>query len=174
MDGLYVGVAVPGDLDLIISALGHGAYFQDRYSRQCDGAGHVLVARFDGQVVGAAYLWLAEAEEPELRAELPGAAILQRLEVLDGFRNRGVGAEIVLAAEALSAALGRPYLVLGVSDQNRKAIRLYERLGYRDWFGRTIATTREVFHPGGRSRRVPDVCLIYARRLDGVAGNASR
>ncbi len=165
MDGLVVRTANYDDLDRIIARFGDGPLLYDRYARQRSGAGQMLLATYVDQPVGLAFVWLSEAEEPELREYLPGAPILQRLEVAPPFRNKGIGTRIVWAAEDIAVRLRHQYLVLGVGESNTDAIRLYERLGYHNWFGVPVATTRVEFLPDGQSLRHPDTCLIYVKDL---------
>lgn len=87
----------------------------------------------DGVPVGHVYLWLAPASEPEIRTELPGVPLLNRLAVAQDRRNNGIGTHLLAEAERRLRDLGHRRVALGVRVDNRAAIRLYERLGYRKW-----------------------------------------
>jgi ribosomal protein S18 acetylase RimI-like enzyme len=79
------------------------------------------------------YLWLAPASEPEIRSELPGVPLLNRLVVAAERRNNGIGTHLLAEAERRLRNLGHRRVALGVRVDNEAAIRLYERLGYRRW-----------------------------------------
>jgi aminoglycoside 6'-N-acetyltransferase len=88
-----------------------------------------LVAVADGQVVGMIELWLKQPRDPE------GARIQRRkvdlgLAVAPGWRGRGVGTALMLAAEAWAREQGAERMVLDLAANNTGAQRLYERLGY--------------------------------------------
>ena len=87
----------------------------------------------DGVPVGHVYLWLAPASEPEIRTELPGVPLLNRLVVTEDRRNNGIGTHLLAEAERRLRDLGHRRVALGVRVDNDAAIRLYERLGYRRW-----------------------------------------
>ena len=53
------------------------------------------------------------------------------LVVAEGAEGRGVGSALLAAAEDWSRARGHRLLTLNVFDENHRARRLYDRLGYR-------------------------------------------
>ena len=53
------------------------------------------------------------------------------LVVADGAEGRGVGSALLAAAEDWSRARGHRLLTLNVFDENHRARRLYDRVGYR-------------------------------------------
>src|SRR5687767_12161477 len=59
--------AVRADLRAIVRSFGQETYFRDRLSKQEAGHGVLLVAWERDVAVGDVYVWLAPAEEPELR-----------------------------------------------------------------------------------------------------------
>lgn len=86
-----------------------------------------------GHAVGAVYLWLEPADEPEIRDYLPGVPFLNHLQVAAPYRNHNVGTMLVTATERTAADLGHRQLALAVGLLNPKAEHLYRRLGYRRW-----------------------------------------
>ncbi|KAB8197213.1 GNAT family N-acetyltransferase [Nonomuraea phyllanthi] len=157
--------AVHDDLPAMIGSLGQGAYFADRLARQDTGHGLLLVAWESAAAVGDVYVWLAPAEEPELRTHLPGVALLTHLEVVPWRRNRGIGTELLWAAEERLLGDGHEQVALGVGLDNLDAQRLYERRGYAEWPHGEVATTKVVYHPDGRRELRPEVCRILVRKL---------
>jgi len=92
-----------------------------------------------------AVIWIAELDEAGLIGQLFLSLRSGRPELSDGatrgyiygvrvrpeYRNRGVGTELMLAAEAELLDRRYTYATLNVGRDNPKAQRLYERLGYR-------------------------------------------
>lgn len=86
------------------------------FARQQTGEVVYLIGWLDGDPVGTGVLATGDPTE------------LKNLHVREPYRRRGIGAEIVAAAERI---VGTGELVIGVSVDNPDARRLYERLGYR-------------------------------------------
>ncbi|MFI7616865.1 GNAT family N-acetyltransferase [Nonomuraea terrae] len=149
----------------MVRSLGQEPYFADRLTKQDTGHGVLLVAWQRGVAVGDVYIWLGAAEEPELRARLPGVALLTHLEVVPWRRNGGIGTELVWAAEERLLAEGHEQVALGVGLDNPGAQRLYQRLGYAEWPYGEVATTNVVHHPDGRQERQREMCRILVRKL---------
>lgn len=85
----------------------------------CDPAREVHVATVDGQVVGFTILVMQGAF----------VGYVQSVCVAPGWRNRGVGGQLVAFAETRILA-ETPNVFICVSSFNDGARRLYERLGY--------------------------------------------
>lgn len=71
-------------------------------------------------------------------ARNPPGALLWALRVKPGWRGRGVGTQLITAAEQVAARLAHPWAEIEVEPGNLRARALYERLGYR-WHRRQIA-----------------------------------
>ena len=121
----------PDDLDAIY-ALECASFASDRLSRRALRrflrASHrpLLVARSAGRLIG--YVLIS------LRPRSASARIYS-LAVESGRARRGVGRELLHAAERYARAHARKTLRLEVRYDNAAAIALYQKLGYRD-FGR--------------------------------------
>ena len=83
----------------------------------------VLVAEDDRGVCGTVQLVLAQPENQPHRADLAKMLVHRRM------RRRGMGAALVLAAEATARECGKTLLVLDAVTGG-DAARLYERLGW--------------------------------------------
>lgn len=162
MNDLVIRPATPADLRALARALGQAQYFADQVARQADGDGILLTAWKDGLPKGDVYLRLEPAEEAEIRAHLPGVPLLTHLEVLPGYRNRGIGTRLVSAAERHLRTLKFDRVALAVEVTNTDAARLYERLGYRNWnHDPVICYTRL---DDSRVRRA-EICHVLVKRL---------
>jgi ribosomal protein S18 acetylase RimI-like enzyme len=90
---------------------------------------HLLLARVDGVVCGAAQL-----VEPSRHNEAQSfsAQVLASF-VAPWARRNGAGRKLVETAEKLALEMGYKVLQLDVRETQEAAIRLYEDMGYRRW-----------------------------------------
>ena len=104
-----------------------------------------------GLLENGARAWLAEIEgapvgyamlipNPELDAAQEGDVELKKIYVLSRFQGTGTAQRLM--AEAVSAAKGNKRLLLGVKDDNHRAIAFYKRQGFE------VIGTRQ-FNVGG-------------------------
>lgn len=94
------------------------------------------LAEIDGTPVGYAML----IPTPELDAAQEGDVELKKIYVLSRFQGTGTAQRLM--AEAVSAAKGNKRLLLGVKDDNHRAISFYKRQGFE------VIGTRQ-FNVGG-------------------------
>ena len=124
---LSVRPAVDGDLGPLTAALGPdvpAAQIARRLEESRLGYRDMLVAELDGRVVGTVSMGGHGFQRP-------GSLRLFALDVGAAFRRRGVGTALVKAVEAMASARALDEVNLEVAIDNKDAIRLYERLGYR-------------------------------------------
>ena len=92
--------------------------------------------RFNSWRDESTYLVAWDGDEPVGHAHVAWAGTelglpeLQDFFVPETLRRRGIGTALAAAGEALVARRGHDRVSLSVSDTNRAARRLYERLGY--------------------------------------------
>ncbi len=128
---LAIRAGMETDLDAIY-ALECATFEGDRLSRRALRrflrASHrpLLTARSGGRVIGYILVSLSSRS---------AAARIYSLAVQNDQGRRGVGRELLIAAERYASAHGRSRLRLEVRYDNAPAIALYEKLGYR-CFGR--------------------------------------
>ena len=142
-----------GDTDAL--ALVGCATFLDAYAGAIDGAGlieHCLhqhsPAAYRSYLESGAEAWLVElapggapigyalACEPELEQAQAGDWELKRIYVLSRFQGTGVSAALLDAV--LSKAQDRRRLLLGVKNDNHRALRFYRKHGFIDAGTRTF------------------------------------
>jgi GNAT superfamily N-acetyltransferase len=163
MNDLVVKVAAPADLEPLISVLGDPTYYADWLYRQYAGLGELLIAFLDDRPVGAIYLWLEDADEPEIREHLPGVPLLRHLRVLRPHQRQRIGTTLIDVAETRLRILGHTEVALAVDVTNVDAARLYHRLGYQDWNLGEISCNPLATTNGSSS---PDVCSVLVKALD--------
>ena len=133
MDGLEVRPIVESDMDLLRASFDEGTPEQPEggLAKQRDGTGDFLIAFLQGEPAG--YLALSWDADPHAPVAWQGnVANLSDFVVLERFRSRGIGTEMLRVAEATALRQGFRWLALGVGIENDGARRLYERLGYVD------------------------------------------
>lgn len=162
MGNVQIRRARPTDLDVLIKELGQRRFFDDRFSRQSDGLGMLLTAWRGARPIGVIYLWLEDAEEAELRERLPGTPILNHLEIHENHRGGGTGTKLIKAAERRLRKLRFDQVALAVEVKNKRAARLYARLGYVDW---PYPTIKCYSLTDGHGRRQVEICRIMVKRL---------
>ncbi|MFI7678201.1 GNAT family N-acetyltransferase [Actinophytocola sp. NPDC049390] len=133
MDDLRIRRARWADREILIRELGQERLFDDHFSRQHDRRGMLLAGWRNGRPIGVIYLWLEDAEEPELREYLHAVPILNHLEIHSDHRGGGAGTALVLAAERRLRRLRCHRVALAVELSNYRAALLYKRLGYEEW-----------------------------------------
>lgn len=91
-------------------------------------ATHLLVAEYDGEVVGV--IALLGPEEPARAVAAEGEAELARLVVGSGARGRGIGRALAERCAELAREEGWPAIALWSRPYQVAGHRLYESLGY--------------------------------------------
>ena len=120
--------------------------------------GRIVFGAFEGPALaGTVTLYLALPENQPHRAEI------MKLQVGLGFRRRGVGEQLMRAAEARAAALGRSVLVLDTASDDAR--RLYERRGWT----RVGDIPDYALYPNGE----PCATTIYWKRLRPTAARSA-
>jgi GNAT superfamily N-acetyltransferase len=169
----YIRPADDRDLPGLVRHLNAAAFFRDRLDLQRRGHGILLIAFRDAVPVGHVYLWLEPAHEYEIRAELPGVPLLNRLAVSLPHRNQGIGSALLGNAERQLRTMGHQRVALGVGIDNADAIRLYRRHGYREWQRPPIvARTGGDLGNGGHSGE-QEIFTIFVKNLGAAAASVA-
>jgi L-amino acid N-acyltransferase YncA len=110
--------------------------------------------------------------EDLLLEELPDVPLLTHLEVVEPLRNRGIGTALLQRSERVLSARGFRMVVLGVHPENKDAIRLYERFGYRAYpeENRVISTVACRWDDAGAYHEEEEECVIFVKDLSTPAG----
>jgi GNAT superfamily N-acetyltransferase len=122
--------------------------------------------------VGDVYLRFEAHMEDLLLEELPDVPLLTHLEVVEPLRNRGIGTALLQRSERVLSARGFRMVVLGVHPENKDAIRLYERFGYRAYpeENRVISTVACRWDDAGAYHEEEEECVIFVKDLSTPAG----
>ncbi len=102
----------------------HRQLIEEAFRRQQTGEVMMLVADLDDFPVGQAWLDLSARETDSV-------GVIWALRVFPLLRNHGIGSRLMIAAEQLLFERGYRWSELTVDQQEPRARRLYERLGYR-------------------------------------------
>jgi [ribosomal protein S18]-alanine N-acetyltransferase len=95
-----------------------------RFEEHQAGYRQMLVAELEGQVLGTVSMGGG-------KHQLPGSLRMLALDVGPAFRGQGVGSALIAAVEEEARRRDLKAVNLEVAVENADAIRLYERLGYR-------------------------------------------
>ncbi|HEX5400952.1 MAG TPA: GNAT family N-acetyltransferase [Pseudonocardiaceae bacterium] len=156
-------MAARADFEPLTRSLGDTAYYTDWLRRQDAERGELLIAFLHDRPVGAIYLWLEDADEPEIRRHLPGVPLLRHLRVLRPRQRQRIGTTLITVAEARLRKLGRTQVAMAVDVTNVDAARLYDRLGYQLWDHGEISCSPLSTTNGNGSM---DVCRVLVKTLD--------
>ncbi len=122
------------ELELVERQLPSGSPEKHRLRLALQRAGQVvyLVAWQGDTPVGHALLiWRGSPHEP-IASRLRDCPDIEDLWVSPDHRSRGIGSQLLSAAEGLVRQRGYPRVGLGVAVGNTRARALYERRGYRE------------------------------------------
>ncbi|BES71797.1 GNAT family N-acetyltransferase/peptidase C39 family protein [Marinobacter nanhaiticus D15-8W] len=164
------------DLDALV-ALENRCFSEDRISRRSFRRfievprDRVLVAEQDGKLLGYSLVLMHKATR---------LARIYSIAVSDEARGQGLGERLVRQSETVAVEAGRIIMRLEVREDNASAIRLYRRLGYRqfgtyrDYYedhGTALRFERRIlfFEPKGAVRPVP----YYPQTTDFTCGPAA-
>jgi GNAT superfamily N-acetyltransferase len=123
---------------------------------------HFFVARVAGERVGGAAVVFRAPDVGMLRGR-QDVALLWDIRVTPAMRNRGVGAALMAAVEAWSAAHGAAWIEVETQNVNVPACRFYERTGF---------VLREA-HPHAYASLPDEVQLLWCKRI-GLGPAAAR
>ncbi len=173
VDDVSIRTAADKDVRRLIGDRDDRRYFLDHLAHQ---GGVLLFAFRDGAFAGHVLLRLASPEEPELRDDLPGVPLLERLKVVSAHQRSGIGRRLIAEAEVRLSALGHRRVALGVHPDNENAIRLYRSLAFVVWRDQPLTTFREHVRDDGSTVREEEPCLVFVKRLpaDGQRAPSAR
>jgi len=101
----------------------HREIIVDAFVRQQQRSNMMLVAESDGRIVGQIWIDLTKLASR-------GTGFLWALRVHPSARSRGIGTELIGAAEAWLAANAFESGAVGIEKENLRGLRLCRRLGY--------------------------------------------
>ncbi|MBA3248765.1 MAG: GNAT family N-acetyltransferase [Geodermatophilaceae bacterium] len=141
-----------------------GALHAQFLRRQQAGEATYLVAWAGARPVGSGLVRWAGHLDAASRAAMPDTPAISNLTVLPAWRGRGVGGELVAAAEQRIRDRGHRQVSLAVGQDNEAAARLYARLGYVDTWLREVSRY-DVPEDTGPQRRVEEHNRLLRKRL---------
>lgn len=133
MNGISIRQAQELDLSLLDRAF--PSEFQRTHRDDIiDGQAQILsfyVAWLDRVPIGHGFVRWIGPRDSVVRVTFPDCPEIYRLEVLEEFRGRSIGTQIISHCESEAISRGFSTIGLGVSFNNPKASKLYHRLGYK-------------------------------------------
>jgi ribosomal protein S18 acetylase RimI-like enzyme len=106
---------------------------KDQYLRWLQGdKARLLIAEREGRPVG--YAMLTVHPGPSTWDIGERLVEIESLAVAEDARGQGIGAELLAAARSVAREVGAARLSLGVMHANERALRFYEREGFRPFY----------------------------------------
>jgi GNAT superfamily N-acetyltransferase len=140
-------------------------HHEERWSWQQADHGVYLLAWNGQEAVGRATV-LRRSTYENVRQTIGDAPEINAVEVT--LESQGIGTALMQSAERLAIQWGAVVIGLGVGPANRRARRLYERLGYADWgHGTVMDQWNELDHNGSGVHEHVDECLYLTKLLSG-------
>jgi ribosomal protein S18 acetylase RimI-like enzyme len=135
--------------------------YRENFEEAQRGQRIMLVAVDDETLVGQVFIQLNSAEAQF--ADSVHRAYLYALRVRAPWRGQGIGRKLLAAAEEELRARGFEYAVIAAGKDNLRALRLYQRQGYRIFTedpGIWTFTDAE-----GETHRMEEPCWVLEKRL---------
>jgi len=124
----------------------------DHMFEQCEKCnGKIMIAEVNGEVGGfVTVLCTVRSEEPDDGDLMYG--LISDLAVLEKHRSRGIGRQLLEAAEAFARSRDVAWLRIGVLAGNGVAESIYESMGFSPWY---IECEKRLGPPPERQQEVP-------------------
>ena len=148
-------------LDRAMPSPGLTSFHARRFARQEAGDCTYLIAWLEGRPVGHTEMRWIGCAAPEVALDCPEIGGLTVWP--EELRSRGIGTQLILAAEELARERALPTVGIGVGKDNPRAAALYARLGYRpvtDYLDRYTYVDRD-----GAERECIDACTFLVKEL---------
>jgi ribosomal protein S18 acetylase RimI-like enzyme len=136
--------------------------FRRAYREQVQGRRLILILEYNKYPIGHIFIQFTSANTRI--ADGFNRVYFYSFRVMEPFRGQGVGTWLMHEAEAMIFDRGFRWATIAVAKDNRGAIRLYERLGYRK-FAEDPGQWNYLDHRGA-IRYVDEPCWILEKRLD--------
>ena len=159
-DAVEIRIATDRDLESLADAHDPGisaAQIERWLEESRMGFRTLLVAVKEGRAVGSVSIGGG-------RHQRKGSLRLFALDVGPAFRRNGVGTALVKAVEAIAAGRDLDEVNLEVTIDNKDAIRLYRRLGYRKC-GDPLMDRWNRMHDNGSSEMIEVPVFVMVKRL---------
>lgn len=153
------------DLPLLERDLPPAAVHSQHLQRQDGGERTYLGAFLERRAVGTCVISWIGCREPEFRQAFPDAIEIAGLQVGEAWRGSGVGTALLVAAEEMAREAQRRRIVIGVADDDPRAMALYIRLGYRPT-GEHVTVHYELPDPEGSPVEMAERTQALVKDLD--------
>lgn len=135
--------------------------FRRAYREQMQDRRLMLIADCGSFPIGYVFIQL-QSTHPRV-ADGCSRAYLYSFRVMEHFQNNGIGTRLLEEAEATLTQRGFQWTTIAVAKDNQRALRLYERLGYRI-FADDPGTWSYTDHQG-RVRQIDEPSWILEKNL---------
>lgn len=124
-----------------------------------------LIAWIGKEPVGQVLIrWQGATDEP-VRQHEERYPYLQNLAVKINYQRKGIGTQIVFAAEKIVKNKGYKKVGMAVGVENEIAQKLYNKLGYKSWDNGTYSMSWHIVDPSGKKIEESETCTYLIKEL---------
>jgi GNAT superfamily N-acetyltransferase len=145
-----------------------------RFRRQQEQKSTYLIAWVGGNPIGHLDIIWAGPQNESVREHLPDCVDFGGFVVATEFRSKGIGTQLIRAAEMMAKDRGFRQACIGVATDNPRARKLYERLGYRDWGHGVVEESWTNVDEGGRETIATGQDSVMVKELNWPVGQELR
>ena len=162
-----IGKCASDEVELLekLFPTGPSRFHEQRYKSQADCLSEYLIARIDSKPVGHLHLKWQGTDSKVVKAKIGVIPEFNGIAVAKEFQSKGIGSKLIQEAESLARQRGADKVGLGVSIENKRARKLYEKLGYKQWgYGEYVDSwTRK--NKDGNKEVIKDECIYLVKDL---------
>ncbi len=130
-----------------------------RLKEQQKGNSIYLIAWHKDMPVGHAFLKFYG------RVKIKNVPDIEDIFVSSKYRGKGIGSQLIKKAEALAKQQGYSKIGLGVGVENKEAISLYQRMGYRDSRVKQFRISGSHTDKKGKKHSWEETCIYLIKDL---------
>ncbi|MFA6602672.1 MAG: GNAT family N-acetyltransferase [Candidatus Shapirobacteria bacterium] len=160
--------ATPEDIVILNKELhlwGPENYHEQRLERQNKGETTWLNGWEGNSPVGHIEIEWSGSRYKQIQKWIKNCPNLDAIGVKEEKRSQGIGTKLIAEAEKLIKERGYGASGLCVSLENKGAIRLYEKLGYKDWGKGDFGISWTKFEKDGKTEEIREECTYLVKRF---------
>lgn len=158
MENIEIKPATESDLSLLDHYLPSEIpdFHKSKITEQKEGKGLWLIAWNNRKPVARGQLQWEGSKRESVRQYVKDTPQIDSLEVVEEFRGKGIGTEVIKVMEEKTREKGFKQIGMAVEIENEGAIRLYEKLGYKNWGHGNFDGTWKYTDSKGEEHTVPE------------------
>jgi GNAT superfamily N-acetyltransferase len=126
---LYADLGINKHLKPVPSQEIPESVFVNSFEESLRGDHFFFAADVDGKMIGYIFAEIQDVSAPQAY-EIKKVGFIDSLFVKSEYRGQGIGKELIKRAEEWTKSKGCNICTIGVRDENKEALKLYEALGF--------------------------------------------